>query len=488
METIRTDESKVMYTQLALYIDGEWLTSASGGTLPVLNPADESVLAALPLAGKAELDRALEAAARGFNLWKRTSAHDRYLTLRRVANLVRERHERLAEVMTLDQGKPLAESLMEAKAAADHIDWYAEEGRRAYGRVIAPRQGSVRASVLREPVGPVAAFTPWNFPINQAVRKIAGALAGGCSIVIKAPEDTPGSCVELVRCFAEAGVPNGVLNLVFGDPAQVSEHLIPSPVIRKISFTGSVPVGKRLGALAAQHMKRTTMELGGHAPFIVFADADLDSAVAAAVALKHRNAGQVCAAPSRFYLHHDIHDRFVSAFVERSSGLVVGAGTDKGSQMGPLTKQPRVAAMQSLVGDATQRGARVLTGGERLGSRGYFFAPTTLVDVPDDARVAFEEPFGPIAPMFRFSSFDEVVARANALPFGLSAFVFTRSLKTSIDVAAELESGMISINHFGLALPETPFGGVKDSGHGSEGGTEGLDAYLSTKFVSELGV
>jgi succinate-semialdehyde dehydrogenase / glutarate-semialdehyde dehydrogenase len=477
-----------MYTKLALYIDGEWLESASGGTRTVVNPADERVLAELPLAGPAELDRALQAAERGFRLWKRTSAHERYLTLRRVAALVRERHERMAEAMTLDQGKPLSESLLEAKAAADHIEWYAEEGRRAYGRVIAPRLPSVRATVLREPVGPVVAFTPWNFPINQAVRKIAGALAAGCSIVIKAPEETPGSCVELVRCFADAGVPAGVLNLVFGEPHQVSEHLIPSPIVRKVSFTGSVPVGKHLGALAAQHMKRTTMELGGHAPFIVFADADLDSAVAAAVALKHRNAGQVCAAPSRLYLHQDIHDRFVAAFVERSSRLVVGPGTDPASQMGPLTKRPRVEAMQSLVQDAVQRGSRVLTGGERLGEAGYFFAPTTLVDVPDDARVAFEEPFGPIAPMFRFASFDEVVARANALPFGLSAFVFTKSLKTSIDIAAELESGMVSINHFGLALPETPFGGVKDSGHGSEGGTEGLEAYLSTKFVSELGV
>ncbi|WP_029002269.1 NAD-dependent succinate-semialdehyde dehydrogenase [Azohydromonas australica] len=477
-----------MYTKLALYIDGEWLAAASGGTQPVINPADESVLAELPLAGATQLDCALAAAQRGFKVWKRTSAHERYTALRRVASLVRERHERLAQVMTLDQGKPLSEALMEAKAAADHIEWYAEEGRRAYGRVIAPRQASVRASVLREPVGPVAAFTPWNFPINQAVRKIAGALAAGCSIVIKAPEETPGACVELVRCFADADLPKGVLNLVFGEPQKVSQHLIPSPIIRKVSFTGSVPVGKHLGAMAAQHMKRTTMELGGHAPFIVFADADLDSAVAAAVALKHRNAGQVCAAPSRFYLHEDIHDRFVDAFVKRSSTLTVGPGTDMASQMGPLTKRPRVDAMQSFVDDAQQRGARVLTGGARLERKGYFFAPTTLVDVPDDARVALEEPFGPIAPMFRFAAFDEVVERANSLPFGLSAFVFTRSLKTSIDIAAELESGMISINHFGLALPETPFGGVKDSGHGSEGGTEGLEAYLNTKFVSELGV
>ena len=475
------------YTQLALHIDGEWLSAASGGSQAVRNPADDSSLGELPLAGIAELDRALDAAQRGFAVWKRTSAHERYTLLRRVAVLVRERHERMANVMTQDQGKPLAEALLEAKAAADHIEWYAEEGRRVYGRVIAPRGPSIRATVLREPIGPVAAFTPWNFPINQAVRKIAGALAAGCSIVIKGPEDTPASVVELVRCFVDAGLPPGVLNLVFGRPAEVSAHLIPSKVIRKVSFTGSVAVGKQLAGLAGQHMKRATMELGGHAPFIVFDDADVETAATLAVALKHRNAGQVCAAPSRFYLQDSIYDRFVDAFVEKSRSLKLGAGLNPATQMGPLATFRRVEAMQRLTDDARARGARVLTGGERLGSTGNFFQPTTLVDVADEALVSFEEPFGPIAPMYRFTTFDEAVARANALPFGLSAFVFTRSLKTSIDISSELESGMVSINHFGLALPETPFGGVKDSGHGSEGGTEGLDAYLVTKFVSELG-
>lgn len=475
------------YTKLCLFIDGEWLASASGGAQDVSNPADDSILSQLPLAGAIELDRALASAQKGFGIWKKTSAHDRYLLLRKVALIVRERHESLARLMTLDQGKPLGEALMEAKAAADHIEWYAEEGRRAYGRLIAPRGPSVRASVLKEPVGPVAAFTPWNFPINQAVRKIAGALAAGCSIIIKGPEDTPGSVVELVRCFADAGLPNGVLNLVFGRPAEVSAHLIPSPVIRKISFTGSVPVGKQLAAMAGAHMKRVTMELGGHAPFIVFADADVQAAATVAVGLKHRNAGQVCAAPSRFYLHESIHDKFVEAFVEKSGSLKLGSGLDNTTQMGPLAMFRRVEAMQRLTADARSRGAKVLTGGERLGDKGCFFAPTTLIDVSEDALVSFEEPFGPIAPMYRFNEFDEVVSRANALPFGLSAFVFTRSLKTSIDISNELESGMISINHFGLALPETPFGGIKDSGYGSEGGTEGLDAYLTTKFVSEFG-
>lgn len=475
------------YTQPALYIDGEWLAQASGGTLDIVNPANESVIGQLPLAGNAELQRALDAADRGFKIWKRTSAWDRCQILRRAAALVRERHEMMAQLMTLDQGKPIAESRMEAKAGADHIEWYAEEGRRAYGRVIPARLLSVRQTVMRDPVGPVAAFTPWNFPINQAVRKIAGALAAGCSIIIKGPEEAPGSVVELVRCFVDAGIPAGVLNLVFGKPSDVSSFLIQSPVIRKVSFTGSVPVGKALGALAAQHMKRTTMELGGHAPFIVFADADVEAAATVAVALKHRNAGQVCAAPSRFYIHASVHDRFVEAFAQRAGKLVVGAGLDADTQMGPLTKSARVRAMQDFVADARSHGAKLVLGGELVTDKGWYFPPTVLTDVPETARIAFEEPFGPIAPMFRFDGFDEVVARANTLEFGLAAYVFTRSLKTSIDISSELESGMISINHFGLALPETPFGGVKDSGHGSEGGTEGLDAYLTTKFVSELG-
>lgn len=319
------------------------------------------------------------------------------------------------------------------------------------------------------------------------MRKIAGALAAGCSIIIKAPEESPGSCVELVRCFVDAGIPAGVVNLVFGKPDEVSTHLIQSPIIRKVSFTGSVPVGKALGALAAQHMKRTTMELGGHAPFIVFGDADVEAAATVAVALKHRNAGQVCAAPSRFYLHSSIHDQFVQAFTQRANKLIVGPGMESTTQMGPLTKPARLHAMQGFVTDAIERGANVALGGERMRSQGWYFPPTVLTEVPDDARIAQEEPFGPIAPMFRFETFEEAMARANRLEFGLAAYVFTRSLKTSIDSSAELETGMISINHFGLALPETPFGGVKNSGHGSEGGTEGLDAYLTTKFVSELG-
>ncbi|CAN5626065.1 NAD-dependent succinate-semialdehyde dehydrogenase [soil metagenome] len=477
-----------MYPKLSLLIDGEWLDSASGGTQDVVNPSDGKVLGKLPLAGKAELDRALAAAQRAFVTWKNTSAQERYTLLRAAAAIVRERAKAMGALITLDQGKPLGEGIGEARSAADHIDWYAEECRRSYGRVIPSRSRSVRQLVVKEPIGPVAAFTPWNFPISQAVKKIAGALAAGCSIIIKPPEDTPSSCVELVRCFHDAGFPAGVLNMVFGVPSEVSEHLIASPIIRKVSFTGSVPVGRMLGVLAAKHMKRTTMELGGHAPLIVFDDADVQAAAAAAAALKFRNAGQVCVSPSRFFVQEGIYDEFAKAFVEQTRKIVVGDGNERTSAMGPLANSRRLAAMQEFVLDAQEKGARIELGGERIGSSGFFFAPTVLSDVPENARLISEEPFGPLAPLIRFKTFDEVVAKANSLEFGLAAYAFTRSSKTSMDIANALETGMVSINHFGLALPETPFGGIKESGHGSEGGIEGLEAYQNIKFISEMGV
>lgn len=477
-----------MYTDLLFYIDGQWTAGSSGHTEAVLNPSTGETLGQLPLASSEDLDTALAAAASGFETWAAMSAFDRSGILRRVAALVRDRHALMAESMTLDQGKPLAESTMEAKSAADHIEWYAEEGRRAYGRIVPSRNAAVRQLVVREPVGPVAAFTPWNFPINQAVRKIAGALAAGCSIIIKGPEEAPGAVIELVRCFHDAGVPKGVLNLVFGKPAHVSDYLIRSPVIRKVSFTGSTAVGRQLGALAASHLKLTTMELGGHAPFIVCADADVEAAAALACALKFRNAGQVCASPSRFYVHDDVFDLFSLRFTELAVQLKVGDGFDPSSQMGPLANARRLMMVQELIADARDLGATVLTGGNRIGGTGNFFEPTLLADVPEQARLLNEEPFGPVAPLLRFNDLDSVIAQANSLDYGLAAFAFTRSLKTATELGNRLQAGMVSINHFGLALPETPFGGIKASGHGSEGGTEGLDAYLTTKFISQAGV
>jgi succinate-semialdehyde dehydrogenase/glutarate-semialdehyde dehydrogenase len=376
---------------------------------------------------------------------------------------------------------------METLLAGDIMDWFAEEARRTYGRVVPARAEGVMQIVTKEPVGPVAAFTPWNFPINQAVRKVSAALAAGCSVILKGPEETPASCAALVQCYLDAGLPAGVLNLVFGVPAEISEYLIPHPVIRKITFTGSTPVGKKLAALAGQHMKRITMELGGHAPTIVFGDADVDLAVKQLSGAKFRNAGQVCVSPTRFLVHESVHDRFVDGFVKATAAIKVGDGMDPATRMGPLANSRRVEAMQMFVADAVAKGAKLRTGGERIGSEGYFFQPTVLTDLSPDARILNEEPFGPVVPIMRFSSFDEVIAEANRLPFGLASYAYTRSLKTANALAAQIESGMLTMNHLGLALPEVPFGGIKDSGYGTEGGAEAIEAYLNTKFVTQVG-
>jgi succinate-semialdehyde dehydrogenase/glutarate-semialdehyde dehydrogenase len=477
-----------MYSDVSLFIDGEWTAGTSGKSEPIINPATGKVLARLAHAGKDDLDRALAAADKGFKQWKAVSPYDRYKVLRKAAELMRARADEIAELMTLEQGKPLAESKMEATAAGDIIDWFAEEARRTYGQIIPARADGVSQLVTREPVGPVAAFTPWNFPINQAVRKVSAALAAGCSVILKGPEETPASCAALIRAYADAGVPAGVLNLVFGVPSEISEYLIPHPVIRKITFTGSTPVGKKLAALAGQHMKRITMELGGHAPAIVFDDADVAVAAKMLASAKFRNAGQVCVSPTRFLVHESVYAKFVDGFVATTSGIKVGDGLVKETRMGPLANSRRVEAMQMFVDDAVAKGAKLAFGGKRIGTEGNFFEPTVLTDVPANARILSEEPFGPIAPIVPFSSFDEVIAEANRLPFGLAAYAFTKSLKTASALGAQIESGMLSINHFGLALPEVPFGGIKDSGYGTEGGSEAINAYLNSKFVTQVGL
>ncbi|WDM57873.1 NAD-dependent succinate-semialdehyde dehydrogenase [Pseudomonas sp. NEEL19] len=471
----------------SLLIDGQWSAGNHPRQADVFNPATGEVIAHLGLADAGDLERALAAAARGFEVWRKTSAYERSKVLRRAADLVRERADKIAALITLEQGKPLAEARLEAFGAGDHIDWYAEEGRRAYGRVIPPRATGVRQLVLREPIGPVAAFSPWNFPVSQLVRKIAGALAAGCSIIAKGPEETPSSCIELCRAFQDAGVPPGVLNLVFGVPAEVSDQLIRSEVIRKVSFTGSVPVGRSLGALAGQYLKRCTLELGGHAPFIVCDDADIDAVATLGANLKFRNGGQICASPTRFYVQASVYERFVEAFCRVSAGLKMGDGQDASTQLGPLANPRRVAAAQEYVDDALAVGAQLRLGGQGGEGGGFYYPATVLTEVPDNARIMSEEPFAPIASIVAFDTLEAVVAKANSLPFGLAAFAFTRSVQRATLLADELQAGMVSINHFGLAAPETPFGGVKDSGYGSEGGSEGLDAYFTTKFVSQVG-
>ncbi|PLP56631.1 NAD-dependent succinate-semialdehyde dehydrogenase [Mesorhizobium loti] len=469
-----------------LFINGKWSAGSGTGRGEVLNPATGETIGEVAFAEKADLDAALAAAEEGFRTWSRVSAYERAAILHRAANLTRERAEIIARAITREQGKPLSEALMESRGAGDHIDWYAEEGRRAYGRVIPARTPNTLQMVLPEPVGPVAAFSPWNFPIGQIVRKIAGALAAGCSVIAKAPEETPTCVVELVKCFEEAGVPAGALNLVFGIPADISQHLITSSVIRKVSFTGSVPVGRHLGELSARYLKRTTMELGGHAPFIVCDDADPVAVGATGVALKFRNAGQVCAAPTRYLVQDEVFDAFVEAFVAGASRLKVGDGAKEGTQMGPLAHARRLDAMAGFVRDAVEDGGELRTGGGRIGNEGFFFEPTVLTNVPLSARIMNDEPFGPVAIINRFSEIEDAIAEANRLPFGLAAFAFSRRVDRTDRLMRGIEAGMVSINHFGIAAPETPFGGIKDSGHGSEGGSEGIQAYLTPKFVSQL--
>ncbi len=476
-----------MYEDLKLYIDGEFTVGQSGTGEDVLNPSTNAVLATVPHAKHAEIDTAITAARKGFARWRKMPAFERYKIMRKAADLMRNRCDDIARVMTLEQGKINAEAKLEVMTSADIIDVFAEEGKRAYGRIIPSRMDGVRQMVLAEPVGIVAGFSPWNFPVSQAARKIGGALAAGCAIIIKCPEETPGSPIGLVRCFHEAGLPAGVLNLIYGVPSELSEYLIPHPDIRKISFTGSVPVGKHLAALAGAHMKRATMELGGHSPMLIFDDIDVEHVAALTSALKWRNAGQVCISPTRFFVHEKIYDTFVARFIDIARNLKVGDGMTPNSQMGPLANARRINAMEAIVSDAADKGATIATGGARIGNQGNYFEPTVLTDVPQNARIMSEEPFGPVAIMLPFKDTDDVLQRANKLPYGLASYAFTHDTRRAAKVADALEHGMVSINHHGLGVPETPFGGIKDSGYGHEQSIEGLQAYMSYKFVSQLG-
>ena len=472
------------YPHTQLLIANEWCDARSKKQLPVINPADDSILGHVAAAGIEDLERAVVAAQRGFEAWREMTPHQRAAVMRSAAARLRERAEQIAPLLTLEQGKPLAEARIETLAAADIIEWFADEGLRVYGRIVPARNPAAQQLVIKEPVGPVAAFTPWNFPITQTVRKLAAALSAGCSFLVKPPEETPASPAELIRAFVDAGVPPGTVGMVFGDAAQISSHLIQHPVIRKITFTGSTPVGKQLAALAGQHMKRATMELGGHAPVIVAEDADLALAVQATAAAKFRNAGQVCISPTRFLVHNSLKAEFTQRMVAYAQGLKVGDGLAEGTTLGPLANARRLAAMAQLVDNARQQGASVATGGQRIGHSGNFFAPTVLSDVPIGADVFNHEPFGPLAAIRGFDTLNEAIAESNRLPFGLAAYAFTASLKTMQMLARRVEAGMLWINQPATPSPELPFGGVKDSGYGSEGGPEAVEAYLNTKAVS----
>lgn len=481
-----TEQSaRVQFSRLKLLIGGEWADGGDGAAEDVLDPSTGQSLGRLPHACPEDLGRALAAAEAGFAVWSATPAIERRRVLMQAAALIRERQELIACMLTLEQGKPLAEARGEVAGAAEIFEWYAEEARRLYGRVI-PSRGNAQQLVMQQPVGPVAAFTPWNFPALTPARKMAGALAAGCSCIIKPAEETPGTAIELARACVDAGLPAGVLNVVFGVPSRISEFLIRAPQIRKVTFTGSIAVGKHLAALAATHgLKRCTMELGGHAPVLVFDDAAVEKAAQACAAAKFRNAGQVCIAPSRFYVQRGAYERFLEKFTEIANGMVLGEGLDTATTMGPLANERRIAAMAGFVEDAIASGGRVLAGGKRADRPGFFWQPTVLAELPDSARALSEETFGPLAPIASFESLDEALQRANSLPYGLSAYAFTSSAATAMAVSARLEAGMVGINSFAVSLAEAPFGGIKESGYGSEGGTEGLGAYLATKFVAQ---
>lgn len=477
------------YPHLSLHVAGHWLSAASGGERPVVNPATEEALAMLPLAGPTELAAAAESTRRGFEQWRRVRPHDRYVVLRRAAELLRERAGEMATVLTLEQGKPLAEAKREVTLSADIIDFQAEEGKRLYGRTVAPRvDGILSHTVQRVPVGPVAAFTPWNFPVNLPSRKLGSALAAGCSVVLKPAEETPGSAMLLVRCFLDAGVPADAMNLVWGDPAQVSSFLIERPEIAKVSVTGSVAVGKLLGEQAARHVKRFTGELGGHAPVIVAEDmcegSALDFVLKQSVTAKYRNAGQVCASPIRFYVPRAHLATFGERFAAAAQKLQLGSGLDAATQMGPLTHARRIKDMERFVDDAVGQGAGLLTGGHRVARPGFFFEPTVFAEAPASSRVMQQEPFGPIAVIQPYDTLDGAIEQANALPYALGAYAFTRDLHTAHRLGEGIDAGMVGINHFGVSQPELPFGGHKESGLGQEQGAEGITHYTEVKTIT----
>lgn len=472
------------YPDTQLYIDGEWRAARDGRTLPVVNPATEAIIGHVAHAGTTDLDAALKAAQAGFDIWRKTPAIERHNVLRRAAELLRERAADIGSILTQEQGKPLSQGVGEARGAADRLDWFAAEAVRITSKIISPREVGITQIAIKRPVGPVAAFTPWNFPIHQIIPKLGGALAAGCSIILKPSEETPASPAQVVQAFHDAGLPPGVLNLVYGDPAAISAYLIPHPAIRKVSFTGSTGVGKQLAALAGAHMKRVTMELGGHAPVIITGDVDVAPLARQLGRSKVRNAGQVCVSPTRFLIEASVADEFAETLAGTMATIRLGNGLDSDTEMGPLANPRRLSAMESLVADATSRGATLVCGGRRRGNLGWFFEPTVLANVPTHARTMNEEPFGPLAIVNKFETLDAAIEEANRLPYGLAAYGYSRSVEVADRLADEVQAGVIAINHNAFGMPELPNGGIKDSGIGSEGGDGAMEAYLETGLIT----
>lgn len=477
---------KTSYDPLYLFIGGEWISAEGRDTAAVVNPATGREIGRVPLATADDLDHALEMTRLCFEQWRQTVPDKRAKILKRAADLILERAPQIAAQMTLEEGKPLNESLDEVTRAAEYFEWFAESARRIDGRVVPSNRPGVLQLVKRQAIGPVAAFTPWNFPAITPARKLSAALAAGCSVILKPGEESPSTALALARALDDAGLPKGVLQVVFGVPDQVSSHLIASPIIRKVTFTGSVPIGRLLSARAAEGVKPITLELGGHGPVLVFEDADIEKAAVEGVANRFRGTGQVCISSTRFLIQRGAYQAFVDHFVSATQALRIGDGLHPDTQVGPLANPRQLAKMEELVADAVEKGARVLVGGEALSGEGYFFQPTVLADVPMNARVMHEEPFGPIAVLMPFDELADGLQEANRLPYALSAYAFTSSARTAIDVADGLEAGMIGINQYRIVATELPFGGMKESGHGSEGGIEGIEHYLTHKFISQV--
>ena len=473
------------YEKLELLINGKWKLGSENKAEPVINPATNELIGDLPHASKKDLDEALESNAEAFKLWKKESPLNRQKIIENACRNLESKFDQVATNLTIEMGKPLAEAKMELSVGLDVLRWYGEEGKRAYGRIVPSRMSNMSQTVLKEPIGPVIAFVAWNFPVMNVVRKIGGALAAGCTITIKPSEETPGTAIAIGRAFMDAGLPPGVLNIVFGVPSEVSEHLCSSRIPRKLSFTGSIPVGKHLQKLAAENMIRCTMELGGHSPLMVFDDTDIDVAAKISVAGKFRNAGQVCVSPTRFLVQDTIKEKFTQAVINETNKIKVGNGLEDNVNMGPLIAERRVEVMNDFINDAIENGANIEIGGNRLNLAGSFFSPTILTDVSDNAKIMNEEPFGPLLPIDTFNSVDEVVDRANRLDFGLASYAFTNDPKIVSSLKSEIQAGLLAVNSTVVSTPETPFGGIKHSGYGSEGGVEGLDAFLVTRFISE---
>lgn len=472
------------YPDLYMAIDGERVAAAGRATFAVVNPATGQTIGALPLATPDDLDRALAAAERGFAEWRNATAQRRAAVLEGAARLMEERREELAAIATLEQGKTLAEARVEVMMNVALFRFYAGEVFRLYGRTLV-RPAGLRSTVTHEPVGPVAAFAPWNFPLANPGRKLGAPIAAGCSVILKAAEETPASALAVLQCLYDAGLPGNVAQAVFGNPAEISSHLIASPVIRKISFTGSTQVGKHLMKLAAEDLKRTTMELGGHGPVLVFGDVDVEAVLDAVVPHKFRNAGQVCVAPTRFIVEAGIHERFAEGFARRAAALKVGNGLEEGVQMGPLANARRPEAMERLIAGAVSAGAKLMTGGVRIGIHGYFFAPTVLAGAPLTCEIMNEEPFGPVALINAYAGEEAMIAEANRLPYGLAAYCWTTDAKRQKTIQSRLETGMLALNTTTIGAADAPFGGVKWSGHGHEDGPEGLAACLVVKTIHE---